>query len=1002
MDYYLQDIDFLKQICSQQNQEIFCRICSLDSYENIINNLTGIIQSGSINLDGTSAIRRTCQLVLLINDFNKKNINLKTNMKIKIEIGIKNFTNKYLNSQIIWFPVGIYYLTNFTINKTLQGNTINLSAKDKMIKLTGDLGGVFNSTVEFDSINIETDQKGIFQKNKINLKTLITELIHTYGQEPYEKIFIYDLDDYGLNSISYQGEEPVYVFLKEEENKVKVVNYMFDNNYIINVHNETSGDWEEKKLTDLTSDNKDFFVSKYNILGEEQEYNSFYLKDDFEHSIPYYIKKCNKGDIIGYELTELIYSDNLIGAPGENVTSILNKILNILGKNNYEYYYDLNGNFIFKKQDQFVKIESFLNPYISFQKPTFSFRNNELLSSITESFDLSKIKNDFTVWGTRKNNKEQQFHVRIAIDKKPEKYISLNINQEKEKELKEKYPDLYGKRAELQQESIYYSVKPYDSSIWADSETWKQVDWREIIYQMAQDYKKFNQLSDFYKLIEENNPEYVNGITGYERYYIDLDGFWRYLYVLKPEKIDIETPLSDDISYTVDLKNPVVYFPEMIKDPDGEKITIKRNYYINKINKIYKDTEKDISYDINPVNMENQIVYREKKNQDGLLYYESVGTLNEIIQTNYKILQKIYYSTNRYNDEDYFILKDIDTNNRQVLNAGHQDLLRLISDNINLSNKSDQEKMNTINNKEWSYLKKGNQEPDILGIYYDITSLYIQINDNIKYSTVSEMDKEIHLFTPTQSSQYYKKIEEYPKNKYGYDLTNIQDFSKDKNGLILWGQANNQLTGISKDINKTTHYNNKIYNDPANLIFWFDFLDNATFSVDHSIQNIGPREYVQSKSNVNSIVNIFTLDNIFLNYKKSFTKDEENIKKFFETPFAKRRYEIPFFRMAEKDNKLFKISSNSTSALDIINNYIYNNNYMSSSVNIKALPQYFLQPNTMFEIIDLENRIIIQYIINKINFSFNYSFNNQMTIDGIKLIDLNYAQQDLRREIIDE
>ena len=994
---YSQDINFLKKICSQKNQKIYCQIFSLDEYDNIIKNLTGIIQNGSINLDGSSAIRRTCSLTILLQNLKQINYILNLNTKIKIEIGLENFTNKYLDNKIIWFPMGIYYLINFTIDNTAQGIILNLSAKDKMIKLTGDLGGTFNSTIEFGVINTETDIKGKFIKNKIKLKTIITEMVHTYGYEPYEKIFIYDLDDYGLNSISYQGEKPVYAFLEEKEDKMIVVNYMFDDNYIINTYNG-----EDKKLSELSNENKDFFISKYNILNEKQEYNSFYLKDDNNKEHSYYIKKCNKGDIIGYELAELTYIDDLIAAPGENVTSILNKILNILGKDNYEYYYDLNGNFIFKKQDQFIQIESYLNPYVSFLKPDMQF-TDQIIINKTESFDLSKIKNDFTIWG-KKNNSEQQFHVRIAIDKKPKQYISLKIDKNKEKELKQKYPDLYNEKVELEQESICYSVNPYSlSDDWNNESTWRQVDWREIIYQMAQDYKKFNQLSDFYKLIEKNNPEYVNGITGYERYYIDLDGFWRSLYVLEPEKIDIETSLSEDIFYTIDLTKPIVYFSEMMNDPDGEKFVIERNYYIDKDNEISKDKEENILYDIKSANIENQTVYRKRKNQDNLLYYEAIGSLNEIIQTNYKILQKIYYAANGYNDEDYFILRDIDTDNRYVLSARNPALIRLINNNIDLSNESDQERMNTINNKEWLYLKKDAQEPDILGIYYDITSLYLQINSNIKYGAILKPDEEkVHLFTPTESALYYKKIEEYPKNKQGYDLTNIQDFSKDKNGLILWAQANNKLTGINKNINQITHYNNKIYNDPANLIFWFDFLDNATFSANHFIQNIGPREYVQSKTNAVSIVNLYSLDNIFLNYQKSYTKDEAAIQNFYSTSFAQKRNKIPFFRMAKKDNKLFKISSNSISAIDLINNYIYNYNYMSSQMNIKAISQYFLQPNSLFDIVDLNNQSLITYIANKISFSFNVTSNIQMTINGIKLVDFNFVQQDLRKEILNE
>ena len=54
------------------------------------------------------------------------------------------------------------------------------------------------------------------------------------------------------------------------------------------------------------------------------------------------------GQTIGYQSTELTYAGDLIANAGESVTSILDKIVNMLGA--YEYFYDINGAFIFQKQ----------------------------------------------------------------------------------------------------------------------------------------------------------------------------------------------------------------------------------------------------------------------------------------------------------------------------------------------------------------------------------------------------------------------------------------------------------------------------------------------------------------------------------------------------------------------------------------------------------------------------------------------------------------------------
>ena len=48
---------------------------------------------------------------------------------------------------------------------------------------------------------------------------------------------------------------------------------------------------------------------------------------------------------VGYRFTDLTYPGELIASVGESLTSILDKIKNVLGS--FEYFYDLDGKFIF-------------------------------------------------------------------------------------------------------------------------------------------------------------------------------------------------------------------------------------------------------------------------------------------------------------------------------------------------------------------------------------------------------------------------------------------------------------------------------------------------------------------------------------------------------------------------------------------------------------------------------------------------------------------------------
>ena len=60
---------------------------------------------------------------------------------------------------------------------------------------------------------------------------------------------------------------------------------------------------------------------------------------------PIVVAKIEYGDTAGYRATDLIYPNDLIGNVGESLTSVLDKIKNMLGE--FEYFYDLEGHFTF-------------------------------------------------------------------------------------------------------------------------------------------------------------------------------------------------------------------------------------------------------------------------------------------------------------------------------------------------------------------------------------------------------------------------------------------------------------------------------------------------------------------------------------------------------------------------------------------------------------------------------------------------------------------------------
>ena len=66
----LLDKDFLKRLDEWNQKEIFVKLISLDFQENPREEIQGYVTGGSINVDGSSSLRRTCNLTLVTEQIN--------------------------------------------------------------------------------------------------------------------------------------------------------------------------------------------------------------------------------------------------------------------------------------------------------------------------------------------------------------------------------------------------------------------------------------------------------------------------------------------------------------------------------------------------------------------------------------------------------------------------------------------------------------------------------------------------------------------------------------------------------------------------------------------------------------------------------------------------------------------------------------------------------------------------------------------------------------------
>ena len=79
---YLKDSAFLQVVDKLQNKEQYVRITLLDFVEKPIRTIQGQVISGSINLDGTSSIRRTCNLTMVAQEYENDLTNVNNNLEM--------------------------------------------------------------------------------------------------------------------------------------------------------------------------------------------------------------------------------------------------------------------------------------------------------------------------------------------------------------------------------------------------------------------------------------------------------------------------------------------------------------------------------------------------------------------------------------------------------------------------------------------------------------------------------------------------------------------------------------------------------------------------------------------------------------------------------------------------------------------------------------------------------------------------------------------------------
>lgn len=380
---YLQDSEFLLKLDRANLREHWCRLTLLSFAEEPIKEIQGLISSGSLNVNGNAAIRRTISLTMIANEEtnNLENIDnlISIDKKIKIEIGLtnpfKSYKKKY--GDLIWFPCGIFVISSANMSNSTSGCSISISGKDKMVLLDGSVGGMLPSSVTFHQIDVE-DEEGKITYEYPTIRQIIKEAVFHFGAEDESNIFINDIEETGKLLIKYKGSVPMW----------------------------------------LRDDGSYFYIGNN---PPDKNINSW--------------KKYESGEDVGYKSTPLTYPGDLTMSAGQSVTNVLDKIVTALG-GNYEYYYDVFGRFIFQAKKNYLNTsytpihELNGENYISFfndSKYAYAFNDSQTVISVSKNPSYDNIKNDYICWGQRKLTDSLSVGIRyhVVIDKKPELSLCL-------------------------------------------------------------------------------------------------------------------------------------------------------------------------------------------------------------------------------------------------------------------------------------------------------------------------------------------------------------------------------------------------------------------------------------------------------------------------------------------------------------------------------------------------------------------------------------------------
>ena len=481
------DKEFLKRLDNYPHREVYAKLISLTFDEKPIVEITGNVTAGSISVDGSSAVRRTCNITMITDQININELDWALHTKFSVALGLKNYVDP-TRPDIIWFSQGIFIIHNFSHNLNQQGLQIQITGKDKMCLLDGTVGGALFATYNFSKLDLIDSEGKITQKVDTPIYQIVRNAVRTYAQEPWSNIVINDLGA-----------------------AVELIQYKLEDRALYIYRNSATEDFQTYGDGMIFGNTKEAIFYGFEEIDEVTNKSKILVQDGDIYYCPKaaqwisITKVVTYGETAGYRETTLTYAGDLILNAGQAVTNMLDKIVQQLG--DFEYFYDVDGKFIFQKKKTYFNTswnnavtndrgDTYYESNAALSQYSYEFARGTIVESFSNKPNLLNIRNDWALWGTMTgaSGVDIPIHMRYAIDDKPESYTSLRTGK-------------------------FYSTNPILVAQHPDS---LLVDWREVIFQMAWDNAKYQ------SHVEELTYAFYNNYYHYDLNKIDNNDYKYY------------------------------------------------------------------------------------------------------------------------------------------------------------------------------------------------------------------------------------------------------------------------------------------------------------------------------------------------------------------------------------------------------------------------------------------------------------------------------------------